>query len=146
MIQKIRALVVAMVFAASIGGTSLVVATPQTASAAGCTQKVLLFPTWYRGISETKGSGQSATCEIKKPGKDIGKFIWTIVLNVIEMALVAVGYIAVGYIIWGGFQYLLVATSPDRVAAARKTIVNAVGGLVLSFFAVVIVNIVVGNF
>ncbi len=145
-----------MLFATSVGGATLTLATPQTASAAACgPDKVLLFPKWHRGLSKTV-KGQ---CEIKSPadfntkdkaGKSkndgLGNFIWTIVLNVIEMALVAVGYISVGYIIWGGFQYMLVATSPDRIVAARKTIINAVVGLVLSFFSVVIVNIITGNF
>lgn len=147
MIRKLRMMIAAMLFAGSLGGATLAVATPQTASAAGCTEKVLLFPTWYRGLGETKGSGKDATCEITKPtGKDgLSKMIWTIVLNVIEMALVAVGYISVGFIIWGGFQYMLVATSPDRIVAARKTILNAVIGLVLSFLSVVIVNIIVNG-
>lgn len=146
MMHKLRTMMIAVVFASSVGGSALTIATPQVVSAAGCTEKVLLFPTWYRGLGEDKGSGKTATCEIKSPGSDIGKFIWTIVLNVVEIALVAVGYISVGYIIWGGFQYMLVATSPDRVVAARKTILNACIGLALSFFSVIIVNIIVGNF
>lgn len=149
MIHKLRMLMAAMLFAGSLGGATLAVAMPQVASAAGCTNnRVLLFPTWYRGLGETKGSGEDATCEIKKPtGKDgLSNFIWTIALNVIEMALVAVGYISVGFIIWGGFQYMLVAASPDRIVAARKTILNAIIGLVLSFFSVAIINIVMDNF
>ena len=142
MIKKFRMMIAAMVFASSVGGASLAIVTPQTASAAKCVDQVLLFPTWYKGLYKK----DSDPCEIKKPSSDVGEFIWKIALNVVEMALVAVGYIAVGYIIWGGFQYMLVATSPDRVAAARKTIINAVAGLVLSFFAVIIINIVVGNF
>ena len=147
MMAKLRILMAAMLFAGSLGGATLALATPQMASAAGCGgDKVLLFPKWHRGLSETKGSGKDATCEVKSPASvgGLSKFIWTIALNVIEMALVAVGYISVGFIIWGGFQYMLVATSPDRIVAARKTIINAVVGLVLSFFSVVIVN-VIGN-
>lgn len=145
MMQRIKMTVAALIFAVSVGGSTLAIATPQTVSAKACSKGVLLFPTWYRGVSTTEGSGDTATCEIDKPDKNLSNFIWTIGLNVVEMALVLVGYIAVGYIIWGGFQYMLVATNADRTVAARKTIVNAVAGLILSLFAAVIVNIVVNN-
>jgi hypothetical protein len=144
MMRKIRIWMAAMVFAGMVGGIFTAASVPQTVQAAGCQTKVLLFPTWYRGISKSSGSG----CEIQSPSAagGISKFIWTIVLNIIEMALVAVGYISAGFISYGGYLYIIGAGSADKIVAGRKTILNAVIGLVISFFSVVIVNIVVGGF
>ena len=135
-----------MIFTASFGGMALTVATPQPAAAA-CADRLLTFPTWYRGISEdVKGN-----CEIKSPAsldpdpnKALPKFIWTIVLNIIEVMLQIVGYISVAFIITGGFKYITSTGTPDDIVKARKTILNAVVGLVLSIFSVAIVNLVAG--
>lgn len=130
-----------MIFTASFGGMALTVAAPQPAAAA-CADRLLTFPTWYRGVSDGSGDG----CEIKNPN-DVGglpKFIWTIVLNVIEVMLQIVGYIAVGFIITGGFKYITSTGTPDDIVKARKTILNAVIGLVISIFSVAIVNLVAG--
>ena len=137
---RLRMIAAAMLFAGIFGGATLTLATPQTASAAGCTNKVLLFPTWYRGLGKSENGG----CSIKSPTEagGIQQFIFIIALNVIEIVLVAVGYIAAGYIIWGGFQYMLVAANPERVTMARKTIQNAVIGLIISFSSIAIINIV----
>lgn len=112
---------------------------PQTASAA-CNDRLLTFPAWFRGLT-------TANCDIESPTKakgGIAGFIWTIVFNVIEFMLQLVGYIAVGFIITGGFKYMTSAGAPDAAARARKTITNAVVGLVIAVFAIAIVNIVAG--
>lgn len=147
MIRKLRVWMAAMMFAGMVGGTFITTITPQTAQAAKCVDKVLLFPTWYRGLGKnTTDSSGKPSCDIASPGTDISKFIWAIVLNVVEIALVAVGYISVGFIIYGGYLYIIGAGSADKIKAGRWTILNAVIGLVISFFSVVIVNIVVDGF
>jgi len=42
-------------------------------------------------------------------------------------------------------MYLTSGGESDRIAAGRKIIMNAVVGLVISFFSVVIVSLVAGN-
>ncbi len=145
MMKKIKLWIAAMVFAGSIGGSTLALTTPQTVSAKACTGSVMLFPTWYRGLYENSGD----ECNIQSPADvpgGLSNFIWKIVMNIIGMALVAVGYISVGFIIYGGFIYLTGGGSPDKIAGARKTILNAVIGLIISFFSVIIVNIIVSRF
>lgn len=127
-------------FVASMGGATLSVAAPQTAYAA-CSERLLTFPAWYKGLVD-------GNCLIKNPA-DVGglpKFVATIVLNVIEFMLQLVGYLAVGFIIVGGFKYLTSAGAPDDIAKAKKTILNAVIGLVISIFSIGIVNVVVAIF
>lgn len=109
-----------------------------------CSSNFLGFPAWFRGLPRIKG-----TCQITMvdgAGQDkINAFIFTIILNIIEIGLRLVAFAAVGFIIYGGFKYLTSAGSPDRIAAGRKIIQNAVIGLVISFFSVAIVNLVANN-
>lgn len=149
MIKTMRVWIVAMAFASLVGGSFMTIATSQTSYAAACVGRVIGFPTWYRGLGETKTIDGEKTCEIKKPGSGqngLSNFIWKIVLNVLEIALLLVGYLAVGFIIYGGFKYITGAGSSDKITAGRKIILNAVIGLVISIFSVAIVNLVVRGF
>lgn len=136
--RTLRNWIMAIIFTASFGGATLTLATPQPAMAA-CNTTLLTFPAWYRGVVDD-------SCNIKSPTDSGGlpTFIWTIGLNIIEIMLQLVGYIAVGFIIVGGFKYLTSTGSADDIAKAKKTILNAVIGLVISIFSVAIVNIVAG--
>lgn len=139
-VKKTRNWIAALLFVASMGGATFAVATPQTAAAA-CNDTLLTFPAWFKGLTD-------GNCDIISPGKmtgGISSFIWTIVLNVIEFMLQIVGYISVGFVIVGGFKLLTSAGSSDGLVKARKTITNAVIGLVISIFSVAIVNVVAGS-
>lgn len=147
MMKKIQQWTLALLFVASTGGATLAVAMPQTASAA-CSDRLLTFPAWFRGLTTAEGTGETS-CTIIAPNKapgGIGGFIWTIALNVIETMLQLVGYISVGFIIAGGFKYMTSAGSSDGTVKARKTITNAIVGLVISIFSVAIVNLVANSF
>lgn len=140
MIKTLRAWIIAFVFVGLAGGSFMSLTAPTTTYAAGCTSRVLTFPTWYNGLGENKDGG----CEIKQPGsgpKGLSNFIWAIALNVIEIALQLVGYLSVGFIIYGGFKYITGMGASDKIVAARKIIQNAVIGLVISLFSVAIVNL-----
>lgn len=130
-----------LIFAVTAGGSALSLATPQTVAAAppagSCAQKLLTFPNWYRGLTDKD-------CNIKSPGSDISGFIWKIVLNIIEIVLQLIGYLAVAFIILGGYKYMISAGSADGMVKARKTITNAIIGLVLSILSVTIVNVIAG--
>lgn len=107
---------------------------------ANCKASLLGFPAWYNGIA------RGADCEIVSPTEvgGIANFIWIIVLNVVEMILRAAGYAAVAFIIYGGYKYMISAGSPDGMVAARKTILNAIIGLVISVAAIAIVRTITG--
>ena len=134
----------AITFVVGVGGASLTLAAPQTAVAAtACSESLLTFPAWYKGLLVDAAGGN---CDIKSPADagGISPFIWKIVLNVIQMVLNLIGYLAVGFIIFGGFKYMTSAGSADGMVKARKTIMNAVIGLVLSIFSIGIVNVIAG--
>lgn len=109
-------------------------------AAGNCNEYLLTFPAWYRGLLDDK-------CDVAPPDDagGLSPFIWKIALNVVEMILNLVGYAAVGYIIYGGYKYMISAGSPDGMVAARKTIMNAVIGLVISIAAVAIVRTITGG-
>lgn len=121
-----------------------------------CKSSFLGFPAWFDGLPRKEGTcnvAMSETTETNEQGQveevtdenSLQNFVLLIALNVIEIAMRLVGFAAVGFIIYGGFKYLTSAGSADRVTAGRKIIMNAVIGLVISFFSVAVVNLVAGN-
>lgn len=128
----------AILFVTAAGGALLTVATPQV-TAAACDTRILTIPAWYNGLTD-------GSCNLQNPNSvgGISNFIWRIALNIVEMILQIVGYITVGFIIFGGYKYMISTGSPDGMVKARKTITNAVIGLLISIFSVAIVNLVAG--
>ena len=108
-------------------------------------QRFLTFPAWYRGVVDSE-------CNIMSPSdpkfgdNPLSGFIWRIGLNIVEIILNAVGYAAVAFIIYGGYKYMISAGSPDGMVGARKTILNASIGLIISIAAVAIVNTIANAF
>lgn len=154
--NKVKSLVLSIGLATLVGGSLLAVVVPEPASAkvltststaADCSERFLTFPTWYRGLVEVKEmtTAYSTTweCVIQEP-TDLSGFIWHIVLNVLEIALQLVAYAAVGFILFGGFQFLTSAGSPDMAAKGRMTIINAAIGLAISVGAIAITNVLTG--
>lgn len=72
-----------------------------------------------------------------------------IALYFIDLALLIVGIIAVGFIIIGGFRYITSAGNEEVAGEAKKTILNAIIGLVIAILSYVIIavisNALIGN-
>lgn len=146
-ISKAKNWTLAALFIVFAGGSIMAAVTPLAVSAQAyklvptCAKPLLTFPVWYRGLV-----GPAPECNLLSPDKvgGISNFIWRIVLNVTEIGLQLVGYIAVGFILYGGFQFLTSQGSSEGSAKARKTILNAVIGLVISIASIAIVNLILG--
>ncbi len=143
---KVKNWTVAVLFAVFVGGSAMTAIAPLSAPALAATtctnaKPILTFPVWYRGLNPSASS-----CELVSPDAVGGlpSFIWRIVLNVIDIGLQLAGYIAVGFILYGGFQFMTSQGSAEGSTKARKTILNAVIGLVISMASVAIINLVVG--
>ncbi len=146
--NKIRNIVLGVMFTALIGGTLISAAAPQNVAAKGvsgnptCASTFFGLPVWYRGLTTS-----DTDCTIKSPGSgpnDLSNFIWHIVLNGIDIALRLVGYIAAFLILYGGFLFMTSSGDAAGVAKAKSTITNAVIGLVISIASVAIVNLILG--
>lgn len=142
--KKLKLILSSFVFSLLLAGPALVIAVPTNVSAndvnPSCESRFLGIPPWYRGLTE----GQD--CSITGPSGDnaIGGYITKIVLNIIEAVIVIIGYIAAFFIIYGGFRFLTGGSDPGAVEKARKSILNAVIGLVIALGAVAIVNFIFG--
>jgi hypothetical protein len=142
MIRRIKAWAAAIGMTAIIGGGVLAIATPTPTFAAGkCAQNILTFPVWFRGLTVS-----DTDCTLKSPDQvgGLSNYIWKIVLNVIEIVLNLIGYLAVFLIIFGGFQFMTNGGEAAKVEKAKKTILNAVIGLIISIAAIAIVNLIFG--
>ena len=106
---------------------------------------------WYKNLlkSTAGGGGTPDNCEVTMPndpkgGKNVGLFVTVIVLNIIQAALAVVAYVTVFFIIKGGFKYMTSTGSSDGMQSAKKTISNAVIGLVIAILSASIVNAIGG--
>jgi hypothetical protein len=126
-----------------------VAAAPTTPAAPASTDcgGSFLFPTWYKGICKV---GSDGTVTIKSPnempgsssGQKFGTWAMVIGMNIVSILLCVVGYASLIFIIYGGFKYMINGDNSSGTVAARKTITNAVIGLVLSIMSVAIVSFV----
>ena len=139
--QFLRNWTMALLFAATVGGAAVSVTTPQTSLAQSDEPcgGILTLPPWYRGLTDSD-------CNIVNPDEvgGISPFIWTIVLNVIEMIMQVVGYVTIAFLIYGGFKYMTAQGEASKIVQAKDTIRNALIGLIIAIFAVAIVNFVAG--
>lgn len=141
----IKKLLFAAVFIFAFASPVMAVVSPQTVAAAACTEdRFLGVPPWYRGLVKTEGSGAKATCNVKSPEEagGLSAFIWLITLNVIEMAIVAMTYLAVFFIMYGGFLFMTGGNNPSQIEKGRKTILNAVIGLVICMASIAVTNLI----
>lgn len=145
--KRIKKVIIAFIFIAFLAAPVFAVATPQTSFAANattpadCEKSILGIQPWFKGLTSVTG-GQCGIISPDGTQIDLKGFIWRIVLNVIGMALTVVGYIAFFFIIFGGFQFLTGGSNPGQIEKARKTLFNAVIGLIISLSAVAVVNLI----
>ncbi|HEX5430009.1 MAG TPA: hypothetical protein VFX17_02960 [Patescibacteria group bacterium] len=64
------------------------------------------------------------------------------ILGIIQILLGIVGLISVAMIIYGGFRYTTAGGNDEVTKSAKKTIINAIIGLVIVILSYVIVTIV----
>ncbi len=67
----------------------------------------------------------------------------TLIANIVRLLLLFAGGIAVLFIIIGGYQYLTSAGNEEQAESGKKTLINALIGIVIIVLAYVIVNVVV---
>lgn len=92
---------------------------------------------WYDGIDAVCNGTQP------KDEEEIKAIIWKVVLNIVTMVLQIVGYVCVGFVIWGGYLYMLARGESGKVASGKKTITNALIGLVICMTASLISGAIV---
>lgn len=112
------------------------------------TNTIAFLPRWYEGLCKTpdgKTLLSPADMSGANTGEKLGRWLSVIGLNIVTIILYIVGYVSLFFIIWGGFKYMTQGDNSSGTVAARKTIQNAIIGLVLSIMSVAIVQFIVGN-
>lgn len=100
------------------------------------TSGLLGFPYWYKYIS------RPPACQPQLTGLND---IWLIVAAIVEILLRIAAIAAVAYIIYGGAMYITSQGEPDKAQAARKTLIGALTGLIISVLATVIISFIAGS-
>jgi hypothetical protein len=138
MMKLLKKLFMTMSFAVLIAAPVMTLASPQPVYAgADCEKGILGMPVWFRGMTDDD-------CNILPPDSvpgGLSGFIWHIVLNITEMGLFLAGYVTLFFILYGGFLYLTGGSNPSQVEKAKKTLINATVGLVISIAAIGIVKL-----
>jgi hypothetical protein len=96
-----------------------------------------LLPTWHKYLEH---DGKCQVTNFTFPD-DLGAIILAIVEILLRIGTLA----AVAFVIYGGFLYMTSQGEPDKAANARKTIINAVIGLVIAILATGVVSFIGGR-
>jgi len=91
-------------------------------------------------VCSTIGGGTDCT---KQP--DNGVKLNNVVTAVITILIRVIGVLAVIMVMYSGFKYITAAGDSSKAASAKTTLVYAVIGLVVAFFAQLIVSFVLDN-
>lgn len=103
------------------------------------------LPAWYKyldGVLEESGRCTPTLSGSNTEGKVNSAL--PIGLAILEGMLRISGIVAVVMIFWAGFKYMTTQGNPEAAAAARKTIINALIGLVIVILATTLITFV-GN-
>lgn len=129
-------------FAVFLASVAINVPVGATAVDTSCNQTFLTMPAWFNNISgNVNGKCTPLSPKDISSGDDaITQYITRIALNIIAIGTNLVAYLAFFFILYGGFQYLTSSGNPDQAAKARKTILNAIIGVVITISASAIVD------
>ncbi len=108
------------------------------------------FPKWYKYLNGNSSAvnGQRV-CTPELTGLND---IWLIVLAIIEVLLRIAVVVAVMFVIVGGIKYITASGqtggggSPDKIGSAKKTVVDALIGLIIAVSATAVVSFIAGTF
>jgi hypothetical protein len=125
---------------------------PVVASAASfnqCnSQGTFFMTTWYANLCDKSGTTIASPVANAKGGttksteSSLTSWLAILALNIVQILLSVVGYVSLGYIIYGGFKYMTQGDNSSGTAGARKTIQNAVIGLVIAIMSVAIISFI----
>lgn len=108
-------------------------------------QTNVFLPAWYDGLLCNDGTIKSPKDFSGDTSKQFSTWLTIIAMNIVRLILYIVGYVSLIFIIWGGFKYMTQGDNSSGTVAARKTIQNAIIGLVISIMSVSIVTFIAGN-
>lgn len=97
------------------------------------------FPTWYEYLHVHENRG----CAAHLTGLSD---IWLIGLAVIEILLRIAILASIGFVLYAGIKYSASRGNPDKTESAKKTLEDALIGLVIAVVATAVVSFIAGRF
>lgn len=139
MIKTVKLMLLGLILAAGFTGFA---AQPVYAAKADCTntKTFLGVPAWYRYL-EVKYDDAAGDCKIVTDSAN-GNIVLLIMLAVVSMLMGLAAIVAVVFVVYGGVLLTISQGDPGKIASARKTILNAVIGLVIALLSSQIVQYV----
>lgn len=101
-------------------------------------KNILGVPTWYKYLP-----GEEISGKCRPVVEDLNASL-PIGLALIEASLTLAGIVAVIMVFMGGFKYVLAQGESDKAASGRKTVLNAMIGLVITILATRVISYI-GN-
>ena len=102
------------------------------------------FPTWYKYLKSREVPLENGT--ICSPHLTGLNDIWLIGLAIIEILLRISILIAIVFVVVGGFKFITSngdvggGGKPDKIASARRTVIDALVGMAIAIVAIAIVS------
>ena len=104
----------------------------------------LMFRPWYHGLCFDSKDNPVPPDDDSEEGEEFTKFVWVIIMNIAYDLFAAVGVIATGYVIYGGYAFLTSGGDSGKAAKAKKALIGAVVGILVSLSATMIVDTITG--
>jgi hypothetical protein len=104
------------------------------------------FPTWYKYLNPRPVADGCELDPLRNAAGDLDtNYLVKVGLAFFEILMRIAGMVSLAFVMYGAFQFLTSQGEPDKYAAARTTVVNALIGLTIAVSAVAIVNLIGGN-
>lgn len=105
---------------------------------ASCRKNFLGIPHWGKYLDFDD------KCVIIPPAEG-GQVVLLVMFGIFDIILFLAGFIAFIMLVYGGFKFLTSTGEPQKIAAARTTILNALVGILITFVASNIVGFIAGS-
>jgi Type IV secretion system pilin len=108
-------------------------------ASASCTKTTtfLGIPSWYEYLNVQLDAG-TGICQTTAPNG--GNPIPFIALAVVDILLKVAALVALIFVVYGGFRFATAQGSPEAISKGKKTVINAIIGLVIAVLASQIVK------
>jgi hypothetical protein len=102
----------------------------------------VLFPTLALGVEFPNPAGDFLI-DLTRPGIGRSNTFASLLAYLIQLVLGLVGLLAMAFIILGGFQYITARGDEERSSAGKKTLTNAIIGLVIVILSYTMIAVVI---
>lgn len=104
----------------------------------------LAVPFWVYGQSNfcSIGGLVKVPCLVKSAGPAGQSTFGDTIVLILDVALMVVGSLAVLFLMWGGLRYLTARGNEEAAESAKKTMTNAIVGLIVVVLAFTMIRII----